>query len=109
MIGRRLGKSVLFCNGEPDFLFVSKNRDSLSRYFLIDLPSEKQADLLVDKGLFYKMGAEYGFPIPRTWQPNDPGELEKMISEILYPLHPQTDAAGLLEERRIREAIRRRD
>lgn len=84
-IGRKLGKSVLFCNGEPDFLFVSKNRDLLSRYFLIDLPSEKQADLLVDKGLFYKMGAEYGFPIPRTWQPNDPGELEKMISEIPFP------------------------
>ncbi|NKE69778.1 ATP-grasp domain-containing protein [Candidatus Manganitrophus noduliformans] len=85
MIGRRLGKSVLFCNGEPDFLFVSKNRDLLSRYFLIDLPPEKQADLLVDKGLFYKMGAEYGFPIPRTWQPNDPGDLEKMISEIPFP------------------------
>jgi len=84
-IGRRLGKAVLFCNGEPDFLFISKHRDSLSRYFLIDLPSEKQADLLVDKGLFYKMGAEYGFPIPRTWQPNDPGELELILSKIVYP------------------------
>lgn len=84
-IGRRLGKSVLFCNGEPDFLFVSKHRDLLSRYFLIDLPSEKQADLLVDKGLFYKMGAEYGFPIPRTWQPNDPGELEAILPEIVFP------------------------
>jgi predicted ATP-grasp superfamily ATP-dependent carboligase len=84
-IGRRLGKSVLFCNGEPDFLFVSKHRDPLSRYFLIDLPSEKQADLLVDKGLFYKMGTEYGFPIPRTWQPNDPGELEAIFPEILFP------------------------
>src|SRR3569832_300599 len=23
-IGRRLGRAILFCNGEPDFLFVSK-------------------------------------------------------------------------------------
>lgn len=84
-IGRRLRKSVLFCNGEPDFLFVARNRDLLSRYFLIDLPSEKQADLLVDKGLFYKMGAEYGFPIPKTWQPNDPGELEAILPEIIFP------------------------
>jgi predicted ATP-grasp superfamily ATP-dependent carboligase len=84
-IGRRLGKAVLFCNGEPDFLFVSKNRDRLSRYFLIDLPSEKQADLLVDKGRFYQMGAEYGFPIPRTWQPIDPDALETILPEIVLP------------------------
>ena len=84
-IGRKLGKAVLFCNGEPDFLFVSKNRDLLSRYFLFNLPSEKQADLLVDKGLFYKTGAEYGFPIPRTWQPNDPEKLETILSEIAFP------------------------
>lgn len=84
-IGKKLGKAILFCNGEPDFLFVSKNRDLLSPYFLIDLPSEKQADLLVDKGLFYKMGAEYGFPIPRTWQPNDPAELESILPEMTFP------------------------
>ena len=84
-LGKKLGKAVLFCNGEPDFLFVSKNRDRLSSHFIIDLPSEKQADLLVDKGLFYQTGEEYGFPIPRTWQPNDPAELEAILSEISFP------------------------
>lgn len=84
-IGKKLGKAVLFCNGEPDFLFVSKNRDLLSRYFLINLPSEKQADILVDKGLFYQIGAEYGFPIPKTWQPSDPDALEAILPEIAFP------------------------
>lgn len=84
-IGRRLGRAILFCNGEPDFLFVSKNRHLLSPYFLIDLPTEKQAELLVDKGLFYQMAAEHAFPIPRTWQPQHPSELESVLAQIPFP------------------------
>ncbi len=84
-IGKRLGKSTLFCNGEPDFLFISKNRELLSRYFLFNIPSEKQADLLVDKGKFYRMATEYGLPIPQTWQPNGPDALKSILPEITYP------------------------
>ncbi len=84
-IGKRLGKSILFCNGEPDFLFISKNRHRLSPYFIFNIPSEKQAGLLVDKGGFYKMAAEYGLPIPETWQPDGAAALESILDEITYP------------------------
>lgn len=84
-VGRRLGKSTLFCNGEPDFLFISKNRQRLAPYFLFNIPSEKQADLLVDKGKFYRMAAEYGLPIPQTWQPDGLAALKAVLHEITYP------------------------
>jgi predicted ATP-grasp superfamily ATP-dependent carboligase len=85
-VGRTLGaKAPLLITKDEPVLWISRNRDVLSEFFEIALPSAETVQLLMDKTRFDSLARERDWPIPRTWRAATRDELEQAAGQIPFP------------------------
>lgn len=66
-------------------LWVSTNRDELSKHYRVALPSAETVDVLMNKRAFQKLALAKGWPVPKTWEIGSEVELEQYKNEIPFP------------------------
>ena len=82
---RQATRPVLFYNGDHDLLLVSRERDSLSRFFDFVVAGPKLVEDLVDKERFSALARRLDLPVP----PNvslDPDTAAPTDIELNYPV-----------------------
>jgi D-aspartate ligase len=91
-IGERLDrKAPLLITKDEPVLWVSENRDQLSEFYHINLPSREVVNLLMNKTKFLELAKEEKWPVPLSWEINDRDDLSRNLSRITFPciLKPQ--------------------
>lgn len=85
-IGKKLpSKSVVFPAGDLPLLILSKNRKILEEYYYFPFPEDNIVRLINDKVLFYNFAYDNGFPIAKTYFPDNREDAERVADEITYP------------------------
>lgn len=78
-------KAVLIPTSDEFLLCISRNRETLDRYFIYNLPSKDIIEKLNNKEDFYHLATTYNYPVPKTYFPNGESPIEKIGEEIDYP------------------------
>jgi D-aspartate ligase len=79
-IGHRLGLRgwVLYPTREETVAAFSRNRSVLSEWFRVPSPSWSAVNCAWDKRQTYRLARQLSIPAPRTWYPEDVGDLEEI-------------------------------
>jgi D-aspartate ligase len=85
-LGRRLDLKgwVLFPTRDELVAAISRHRSSLSELFRVPTPEWDVVRWMWDKRNTYQLAKELGIPIPETWFPRTPEELDQITTA--YPL-----------------------
>lgn len=75
-------KPVLFPTNDHWVSAVSKHRKELSQYFEPCFSDQSTVDLLLDKRKFSQWALEQGYPVPRSWTPEE----VRNVSEEMFPI-----------------------
>jgi predicted ATP-grasp superfamily ATP-dependent carboligase len=65
---------------DPTLLWASKNRSQLEKRALFVLPSEKSLEVASDKSLTLRLAEKIGAPMPRTFWPSHPDEIDHLLT-----------------------------
>lgn len=85
-IARREKKQpVLFITSDEFLLPVSRNRDDLSKYYLMNLPDSHIIECISDKFRQCTLALQAGMRVPRTFIARDMDELRKIKDDIPLP------------------------
>ena len=89
-VGQRLGLEgwVLFPTRDETVAAFSRYRSELKECFRVPTPCWDAIQWAWDKRNTYRMAQELGIPIPRTWYPHDPGELEQIEADPPLVIKP---------------------
>lgn len=79
-------KPVLFITSDNFLIVISKNREILQKYFLINLPSKQIINSIFDKYLQYKLVLSKGIDVPLTYSPESYKHLMKIKHQLTYPI-----------------------
>lgn len=79
---------VLFPTREETVAALSRNRERLGEVFRVPTPGWKQIGAAWDKRNTYRLGAELGIPVPRTWYPAGVGDLAAIAGEGPFAIKP---------------------
>lgn len=71
-----LGGWVLYATRDETVAALSRHRDRLSEHFRVPVPPWETFRQAWDKRSTYALASELGIPVPRTWDPRSPEELE---------------------------------
>jgi predicted ATP-grasp superfamily ATP-dependent carboligase len=82
---RRPGQVLLPTNDDLAWLF-SRERESLSRDFLLYSPPATTISTLLDKRRLHEAATAVGLSTPRTWYPADEGEVAALADSLPYPI-----------------------
>jgi D-aspartate ligase len=84
--GQHLARpALLLATGDEFVLFVARYRDELAPYFLLDIPPLVAVDALVNKRRQYELAGQAGIPIPTTFYPKTPDDIEAIKHRVQYP------------------------
>lgn len=84
--GRRLPcKAAIIPTGDAHVLFLSRNRNDLSRYFSFSLPEEWVLESIANKKTQYELAKKYGLTIPTTYFPQNVREVASLTDLLSYP------------------------
>ena len=78
--------AVLLTGGDLGIEFIAKNREGLSKKFILDISNKEVQLCLLDKLCTYEKAQDAGIPIPKFWRV---GKLEQILmheKEYVYPL-----------------------
>lgn len=78
-------KAVLFPCIDMSVLQISRNRDRLSRWFHVVLPTPEVVEMLMDKVQFLKFAQREGLSIPGTFFLNNRDDAENAAAKLSYP------------------------
>ena len=78
-------KPVLFPCQDGCVRIVSRNRDSLSRYYHLALPGEDVEEQLIEKDAFYDYARANDLPVPATYYLDTRDDAEKAALEMHFP------------------------
>lgn len=78
-------KAVLVPCTDTSVIAISNQRESLSDWYHIALPSAKVVDTLIDKVKFYQYALENDLPIPATRFVSSVEEIEYLLDEYIFP------------------------
>lgn len=85
-LGKRIGGlSVLLPTGDPNVLFISRNRAALSEYFRFHVPEADLLERLASKTDFIPLAQQCDLPIPPTIRPRNSADLKRLLSAIELP------------------------
>jgi len=85
--GRRLpGKAVLYPTGDPTVLFLSREREALSRYYHFVMPEHATVLRLLTKDGLASIAREHDIPAPRTVIPANRAEAEGAAGQLEFPV-----------------------
>jgi D-aspartate ligase len=79
---------VLFPTREETVAALSRNRESLSKRFRVPTPGWTQVATAWDKRNTYRLGADLGIPVPRTWYPASRTDLRHVVGEGPFAIKP---------------------
>ncbi len=77
--------SVLFASDDATLLSVSKYKNKLKDYFIIEAPDWNITRKLLSKELTYSLANEIGVRAPKTFLPADYNEAKEFSKEIGFP------------------------
>jgi predicted ATP-grasp superfamily ATP-dependent carboligase len=78
-------RPILFVTSDEFLLPVSRNREHLEKYFLMNLPDPQIIECITDKFKQYKLALDAGVPVPQTFIAGDMEELLKIMDCIPFP------------------------
>ncbi|MFH1678406.1 MAG: hypothetical protein ABH914_02170 [Candidatus Omnitrophota bacterium] len=78
-------KEVLFPTADEYVLFVSRNREVLSRYYRFLLPDQEVLEAVLNKHKFYELAMRHGVSVPMTIYCPDEQALIKQTGGFSYP------------------------
>lgn len=89
-IGRRLGLRdwVLYPTRDETVAAFSRNRSQLMEWFRVPTPDWSTIQWAWDKRNTYQLAQELAIPIPRTWYPQDLGELGQIEADLPLIVKP---------------------
>jgi len=89
-IGERLGLDgwVLYPTREETVAAFSRHRDRLAQHFRVPTPAWETIRWAWDKRNTYGLAQELGIPVPRTWYPSQPSDLEAIPTDTPLAIKP---------------------
>ncbi len=89
-VGRKRGLHgwVLYPTRDELVAAISQYREELSEVFRVPTPGWEAIKWLWDKRNTYRLAADLGVPIPRTWYPRDVGDLDQIEGHFPVALKP---------------------
>jgi len=86
-VGRQIGQpSILIPTSDETALFVAKNRDQLSKYYISPRSSASTIEQLVSKKQMYKLALEHHIPTPYTIFPNKLDDVMEYVEGGKFPV-----------------------
>ncbi len=79
---------VLIATGDQDMRLIAKNHALLSRYFRVATPDWNTIQWAYDKRLTYSRAAELGIDFPRSFEPRNLNEIERLACRFPVILKP---------------------
>ena len=79
--GREVGGIIVPTNDDYVGL-VSKNRERLSKHFIVPVPDWQIVGAILDRPTCYSMAESIGVKVPRYWSPNSDAEMRATISAL---------------------------
>jgi D-aspartate ligase len=79
-------KPVLFFTSDFFLKLASGYYDTLSKYFLIQLPSPKAVETVANKKKFADFVVKNDFPVPQTYIPTSISEVVELADTLEYPV-----------------------
>ena len=76
---------IIFPTEDRYVNFVSKNRDTLSRYFKFPLPGKILCDEILNKYKFFKLAEQSSFSVPLTFSAKTINDVRDAASKIAFP------------------------
>ena len=89
-LGRSLGVEgwVLYATRDETVAALSRHRDRLSQHFRVPVPPWETFRQAWDKRCTYALASALGIPVPRTWDPRSPEELEAIDASQPLAIKP---------------------
>ena len=85
-VGKQLPvKGVLIPTSDAYVLFMSRNRASLEEYYDFVLSEHSVLEIITNKKLQYQFASDIDIPVPRTFSPERPGNIEQVAIHVSYP------------------------
>jgi len=78
-------RPVLFITGDEFILPVSRRRNDLEQYYLINIPDLKILESISDKYKQYELALNAGIPVPQTFCVSNMDKLRNIIDQIPFP------------------------
>jgi predicted ATP-grasp superfamily ATP-dependent carboligase len=85
LAARETTRPVLFVTSDEFLLPVSRNRENLEKYFLMNLPDPRIVECITDKFKQYKLALDAGVPVPQTFIAGNMEQLLDVIDRIPFP------------------------
>ena len=101
-------KAVLIPCSDANVLLVSRHRETLKQWYLINLPPQNAIEILTDKLGFLKYAREKNLPIPETWLIRNSQEAEEVSRKATFPciLKPPMSAERAWQKHSIAKAFK---
>lgn len=77
---------VIFPTHDATVEILSKNSEKLKKFFRISVPEWKVTNFAINKILTYHLAKKIGIPVAHTYFPRNIDELNKIGSEVEYPI-----------------------
>lgn len=81
-LGRKLGRSFLVPTNDDYVALVARNRDRLSRHFIIPLPDWDVVGAIFDRDKCYARASSIGIRVPRYWLPDSDEAMRKIVAAL---------------------------
>jgi predicted ATP-grasp superfamily ATP-dependent carboligase len=81
----RWGGSLILATDDYVAVTISKNKDTLARYYVVETADWEVVQIFIEKERTYKLAEECGVPYPRTFSPKNLQELHEIKHDITYP------------------------
>lgn len=94
-----VGGWVLFPTRDEMVATLSRRREQLSASFTVPTPPWEIVEWIWDKRKTYERAAALGIPVPRTWCPSDPAELDDLAAHLPLALKPAIKERFIYETR----------
>ena len=79
-------KLVLFITSDDFLISVSRNREKLLSYYLINFPGKDIIKSITDKFRQYELARSVGIPTPETLFPENLNDVNKIKNKLSYPV-----------------------
>jgi len=79
-------KPVLFVTSDDFLLAVSRNRERLQDYYLLNLPDADTLESIADKYRQYQLACSVGIPVPATFVLEKPADLAQLKEDVQFPV-----------------------
>ena len=81
-LGQKLGRAFLVPTNDDYVALVARNRDRLSRHFIIPLPDWSVVGAIFDRDECYAKARSIGIRVPRYWLPDSDAAMQEIVAAL---------------------------